>query len=792
MAMKDLIKIRSGDVPVADIDLRSASDDELVELSKELNVGLDLNEMKTIRDHFTEQGRNPTDIELQAFGQAWSEHCCYKSSKPILRDYVFNIKSRKVLAKGDAGVVEFDKDHAYALRIESHNHPSAIGPYGGAATGIGGIIRDILCMGAQPIACIDPLFFGPLDIKHKNLPEGVKHPRFLLGGVVAGIRDYGNRLGIPTVSGGVYFHEGYLGNCLVNVGCVGIAKKSDIRKNAVAKETDIFVLCGGATGRDGIHGVTFASRVLTEKSEEDRGSVQLGDPITKEPLIHACLEANKKGLVNGMKDLGGGGLSCVVGEMALTGGFGAEVNLETVPLKEEGLLPWEIWVSESQERMMLAVSPDNLEEVMDIMDMWDITANVIGKVIPEKRIRVLWQGAKIMEADLDFLTGGPEYCRPRKMSAVTVKTKRPRKERSWSDAIMKLLGSPNICSREWIIRVYDHEVRARTVLKPLQGKVGYAAHGDASVLKPLEHTNRGLAIAVSFNPRASETDPLKGGRGIIDEICRNLAAVGARPDSMTDCLNFGNPEKPDHLYAFHEVVKGMGEVAKYLKLPFPSGNVSFYNESPFSVVPPTAVVLGIGIVKDINKCTTTDLKDEGDILYQIGDTGTEMGGSEYYALRKGSSPDVPDVSRSLLKRSVEGVVKAIEKGQIVACHDISTGGLAITLAEMCMGGDIGAKVDIKGIAKKKAKKKKKDKEEKGPGITELLFSESNTRWVAEIPSKKRSAFEAAMKKAKVPFHEIGTVGGDSLHIRASGRSVAKIKVKKMRDAWSQAFSKMLG
>jgi phosphoribosylformylglycinamidine synthase II len=782
MAIRDLIKPRAGDVPVTDIDLRSATEDELVELSTEMGVGLDLSEMRTIRDHFIELGRNPTNIELQAFGQAWSEHCCYKSSKPILRDYVFNIKSKKVIAKGDAGVVEFDKDHAYALRIESHNHPSAIEPYGGAATGIGGIIRDILCMGCQPIACIDPLFFGPLDVKHKDLPEGVKHPSFLLGGVVAGIRDYGNRLGIPTVTGGVYFHEGYLGNCLVNVGCVGIAKKSDIKKNAVREETDIFVLCGGATGRDGIHGVTFASRVLTERSEEDRGSVQLGDPITKEPLIHACLEANSKDLINGMKDLGGGGLSCVVGEMALSGGFGAEVDLEKVPLKEEGLQPWEIWVSESQERMMLAVSPSNLEEVLDIFDMWDIRATVIGRVIPEKRIRVLWNGAKIVEVDLDFLTGGPEYCRPIAKPKEKRPAKAPRKERSYADAIMDLLGSANICSREWIIRVYDHEVRARTVIKPLQGRIGYAAHGDASVLKPLEGSDRGLALAVSFNPRASENDPLKGGRSIIDEVCRNLVAVGARPDSMTDCLNFGNPEKPEQLYDFHEVVKGMGEVADHLKIPFPSGNVSFYNESAFSVVPPTAVVLGVGIVKDIGKCTTTDLKEKDAILYQVGDTGPEMGGSEYYTIRKGWSNDVPDVDPKLLKKAIEAMVTAIEKGLVSSCHDISTGGLAVALAEMCMGGDMGCSVDISTVGKGNKKL----------GPTEVLFSEGNTRWVAEVSPRKEDRFLAHMKKAGVPVHRLGTVGGDQLAIRSGKTKVATLKVSKMRDLWSQALSRMLG
>ena len=779
LTIKHLIKPRSGGLPLSDVDLRKATDAELMELSKELGIGLDLSEMKTVRDYFIELGRNPTDVEVQAFGQAWSEHCCYKSSKPILKQHVFNIKSPKVILKGDAGIVEFDEEHAYAIRIESHNHPSAVEPYGGAATGIGGIIRDVLCMGCRPIACIDPLFFGPLDTKHSDLPAGMKHPKYLFAGVVGGIRDYGNRVGVPTVSGGVYFHPGYTGNCLVNVGCVGIGKKKDIRKNAVRNKTDVFILCGGHTGRDGIHGVTFASRMLTEKSDDDRGSVQLGDPITKEPLIHACLEANEKGLVNGMKDLGGGGISCVVGEMALSGGFGAEVNLEKVPLKEEGLVPWEIWVSESQERMMLAVSPENIQEVLDIFDMWDITARVVGHVIDEQNIRVFWKGAKIIDVSLEFLTGGPEYCRPYHERTIKIKAKAPRAGKSLGDSIMALLSSPNICSREWVIRVYDHEVQAHTAIKPLQGKVGMASHGDASVLKPLEGSFKGLAIAVSFNPRSSEVDPYNGGAGIIDEICRNLAAVGAMPDSLTDCLNFGNPEKPEHLYDFEEVVRGMGDVARALELPFPSGNVSFYNESQISVVPPTAVVLGCGIVKDLRKCVTTDLKAAGNLLYQIGETRSEMGGSEYYALNGGVSPKAPPVDIKGLENSVNTLVKAIEKGLIAACHDISTGGLAVTVAEMCMGGDLGASVDI-GALKSKL------------GKAERLFSESNSRWVLEVDPKKQKAFEEAFKKAGVPFFLLGKVGGKELVITDGKNQVATLKVDVMREGWSTAFSKMLG
>ncbi|HLF05624.1 MAG TPA: AIR synthase-related protein, partial [Thermoplasmata archaeon] len=331
-----------------------------------MRLNLSADELQNIQDYFLREGREPTDIELQAVAQAWSEHCCYKSSKVWLKEYLFGLTSPDLVAKGDAGVMKFDDEYCYALRIESHNHPSALEPYGGAATGIGGILRDVLAMGAQPIALADPLFFGPLDLPRDQVPKGTLHPRFLFSGVVCGIRDYGNRVGIPTVAGSVVFDPRYTGNCLVNVACVGLVKRSEVQKNAAGGAGHLFLLCGGKTGRDGIHGVTFASAVLHESSQEERGAVQLGDAITKEPLIHAVREAVERKLISGMKDLGGGGLSCVVGEMALAAGLGAEVDLERVPLKEEGMEPWEIWVSESQERMMLSVPPENLAAVREI------------------------------------------------------------------------------------------------------------------------------------------------------------------------------------------------------------------------------------------------------------------------------------------------------------------------------------------------------------------------------------------------------------------------------------------
>jgi phosphoribosylformylglycinamidine synthase len=762
---------------LVDINLRDATDPELQELSSESGTALSLDEMHRVRDFFREKGRNPTDVELQSIGQAWSEHCCYKSSKVFLKEYVFGINTKQVIDRGDAGVMEFDKDHAYALRIESHNHPSAVEPYGGAATGIGGIIRDVLCMGAQPIALVDPLFFGPLDYPFHKLPRGIKHPMYLFGGVVAGIRDYGNRVGLPTVSGGVWFDESYVGNCLVNVGCIGIAEKKNIRRNAVRGPGDILVLVGGRTGRDGIHGVTFASAVLTKESEtESRGAVQLGDPIMKEPVIHAVLEANDRGLVNGMKDLGGGGLSCVVGEIALAGGCGAEVDLSKVPLKEEGLAPWEIWVSESQERMMLSVSSRNVDEVLHIFKLWDVPATPIGKVIPQKSVRLYFQQEKVFDLELEFLTAGPVYCRPctAEEKSRTKAERIPKAKDRYDRDLLKLLARPNICNKDWVIRQYDHEVRASTVIKPLQGKLGHSSHGDAAVLKPVEDSFRGLAIATASNPFAVGSNPYRGGKICVDEMCRNLASVGARPHSFTDCLNFGNPEKPDRLWLFREAVRGMGEVAEALKIPIPSGNVSFYNEAPTGAVLPTPTLLGCGIVRDIRKCVTTDLKHEGNTIALIGPTGPEMGASEYYRMNGSHSSKVPDVDIAVLRAGLDVVIGGIERGAIVSCHDVSDGGLAVCLAEMCIGGDIGADMDLSKMD--------------GLRSDVRLFSEAPSRWVVEL---KKGKEKQVPRDRKTKMVRLGTVGGDSLTISSNKRLVDQ-DVDKLADAFNGTLWRLMG
>ncbi len=770
------------DVPfeLHEVNVLGAEEEDLEEISRESGVGLSVDEMKMVKDHFKEIGRNPTDLELEAIGQAWSEHCCYKSSKPILKDTVFDIEAPQniYVVEEDAGVVEFDDDHAYVVALESHNHPSAIEPYGGAATGIGGIVRDVACMGAQPLAFVDPLFFGPLDIDYDDLPSGTKHPRYLFDGVVHGISDYGNRLGIPTIAGMVYFDDCYTSNCLVNVGCVGIAKKDELIRSRVKEPGDVFIMAGGKTGRDGIHGVTFASDELHEDSEEeDIGAVQVGDPITKEPLIHTSLELNRKGLLQGMKDFGGGGLSCVAGEMGLDAGYGAEVELDKVPLKEEDMAPWEIWVSESQERMMYAVKEEDVEEVMNICEKWDVEATRIGKVIDEKRMRVYYEDEKIMDLDLEFQTGGPTYCRPTESveHVRKLEEKEPEETEDCGDVLLNLLQRDNINSKEWVIRQYDHEVRENTVLKPLQGVLGKQGPGDASLIKPLEDSFKGIAISTDVIPKLTALDPKAGAMSVLDEAVRNLVAVGAEPHSFADCLNFGNPEKPERLGDFERVAEGLEAVARPMGIPFVSGNVSFYNETQEGPVKPTPSILASGLIDDVREAVTMDLKEEGNALYLVGETKEEMGGSEYYQMKECSSRDVPQVDVDVLQKSKDEMLNAHSKGLIRSCHDVSLGGFGVALAEMCLAGDFGVRVEIETELRP-------DK---------FLFSESNTRWIVEVEEENIEEFE---KNFSVSVQRIGSVSEEKgrVKVEMNGEKKIDLSLDEIRTSWKETLGKKMG
>ncbi|MFW5907006.1 MAG: phosphoribosylformylglycinamidine synthase subunit PurL [Candidatus Natronoplasma sp.] len=767
------------DVPfeLHEVNILEAEDDELEEISRESGVGLSLDEMKMVKEHFKELGRNPTDLELEAIGQAWSEHCCYKSSKPILKDTVFDIEAPQniYVIEEDAGVVEFDDEHAYVVALESHNHPSAIEPYGGAATGIGGIVRDVTCMGAQPLAFVDPLFFGPLDMDYEELPPGTKHPRYLFNGVVHGISDYGNRLGIPTVAGMVYFDDSYTSNCLVNVGCIGIAKKDELIRSRVKEPGDVYIMAGGRTGRDGIHGVTFASDELREDSEEeDIGAVQVGDPITKEPLIHVSLELNRKDLLQGMKDFGGGGLSCVAGEMALHGGYGAEVQLDKVPLKEEDMAPWEIWVSESQERMMYAVKEEDVERVLEICKKWDVEATRIGRVIDEKRVKVYYEDEKIMDLDLEFQTGGPEYCRPTRTVEHTEKVEEKELEtpEEYEKVLLDLLSRDNINSKEWVIRQYDHEVRENTVLKPLQGELGKQGPGDASVVKPLEESFKGIAITTDVLPSLTSLDPKVGAMNTLDEAIRNLVAVGARPHSFADCLNFGNPEIPERLGDFKRVAEGLEAVAKPLNIPFVSGNVSFYNQTEYGPVKPTPSILASGLMDDVREAVTMDLKEEGNLIYLVGETTGEMGGSEYYNMVGGKTGEVPKVEVDRLETSMEEMLDAHSKGLVKSCHDVSLGGIGVALSEMCLAGDIGVEIDI-------STELQSDK---------FLFSEAPTRWLIEVHKEDKEKFE---ENFSVPTKELGITDGKRLEVEINSE-VIDVELEKIRERWKVSLAEKMG
>ncbi|MFZ2071657.1 MAG: phosphoribosylformylglycinamidine synthase subunit PurL [Halobacteriota archaeon] len=787
-----------------EVRIRDADDAELKRISACMGLALNIEEMQRLKRYFIAKSREPTDIELQSIAQSWSEHCGYKSSKPILKAFIFDIKAPQnilVIAE-DAGVVEFDNEHAYVVAFESHNHPSAVEPYGGAATGIGGIVRDVVCMGAQPVALIDPLFFGPQD--YRDVPEGVNHPRHLFNGVVAGISDYGNRIGIPTCAGMIYFHERYVGNCVVNVGCVGIMRKDNLSRSR-AKPGEVFVLVGGKTGRDGIHGVTFASVELTG-DEESRSAVQVGDPITKEPLMHAILECNDQGLISGMKDLGGGGLSCAVNEMCHAGGCSANIQLEQVKLKEAGLNAWEIWVSESQERFLIAVQPENVDALREIFDKWDVDAVTIGQTFRKSliknatqqtfrksltknatqqtfkesltkndtQVRVYFQDEQIFELDTGFLVACPVYERPGAVRRLEVTAELSVEEPTDYNGTLKLLlASPNISSREAVIRQYDHEVRAATVIKPLQGLKGKETHGDATVIKPLEGSYKGLAITADVNPSYCELNPFWGAASAIDEVCRNLTAVGAVAHSFADCLNFGNPEKPDRMGEFYECCRGLGYMASSLGIPFVSGNVSFYNESAAmnEAIPPTPTILGIGLCEDVRECVTVDVKDVSNCLYVIGETKEELGGSEYYKLRSVEGGVVPRTDPEMLIRSMEALREAMKAGLIASCHDPSEGGLAVSVCEMLIGGDIGASIDIADVNPELRSDYK-------------LFSESNSRWIVEVWGEDAGRFEELMNTRGICIANIGkAIGEKRVLMRDGGKQLVDIALEEVRKAW---------
>ena len=754
---------------VSSFPILRASRVALDRLSAERGLGLDRTELLRLQRYYRDEGRDPTDVELAGIAQSWSEHCSYKSSRPFLKRAFSSLHPRpRVLGTGDAGVLRFEDGYAYAIRIESHNHPSAVEPYGGAATGIGGILRDVLAVGGKPIALSDPLFFGPLDRGPEDLPPGVKSPRYLAEGVIAGIRDYGNRVGVPTVSGCVCFDPAYVVNPLVNVGCVGFLPRGRLIPNRARSVGDRLVLAGGLTGRDGIGGVAFASKELTDRSEsESRGAVQLGNPIMKEPLIHACLEAFDRGLVRGQKDLGGGGLATASGELVNAGGFGSRIDLGLVPLREEALLPWEVWVSESQERMMLDVAPSDLSELLAIFRRYDVPATDVGEVVKGPYETLLWHGALAGRMKVGFRVDPPSRHRPTRA--------RPRRSARSPDLagedpaalFVDLLLAPDSVSREGLLRVYDHEVQGRTVVKPLHGRVTSPAHGDAAVLQPRPSSRRGLAVATSAHPWACSQDPENGAVMVVEEAARNLYSVGARPDAFTNCLNFGNPEDPRVLGDFASVTRGLARGARALGFAVPSGNVSFYNGGLGAEIPPTPVLLATGIVDDIGRAVTSDLKEPGNALYMVGRAAPELGGSLWARRHGRTGLALPRTDPSGLRRLGERLLSAGRHGLVRAAHDVSDGGLAVTLSEMAFGGGLGFAVDLEAT---------------GLGTPSLaLAAEGRSRFVVEVPKSEARRFERSFVPSGCA--RLGGVVAADATLTWGTKTLATVPLPPLYDRW---------
>jgi len=731
-----------------EINLLKATDRQLLEISRELGLALSLQEMKAVKNYFLSKKRNATDVELQTIGQTWSEHCFHKTFKGkikmngkkisgLFKTYIARVAEEVnprwcfSVFEDNAGIVRFDKDYGIAIKVETHNHPSAIEPFGGAATGVGGVVRDILGVWADPIACTDVLGFGPLDFDYVRLPSGVKHPKYVYMGVVAGIGSYGNNMGIPTVNGAIYFDESYVGNVVVYCGCVGLVPLKKFRRNAKAE--DIIVLAGGKTGRDGIHGVTFASAELTEKSEEiSRPAVQIANPVEEEKLKRAIIKIRDCEFASAITDLGGGGLSSAVGETAKRFGCGVILELDKVPLKYPNLAPWEIYVSESQERMLLAVPEENLDKVFEIFQEEDVEATAVGRYTADKILQIYYNCEKVAEIDIPFLFNPPCTVKIAKYEPIeSVEPFFPEPE-NLTEMLLRLLSSPNIASKESVIRSYDHEVKGNTVLKPLHGE--YGGPNDAAVLKPLNDSWKGIAISCGMNPNYGKIDVYWMAASAIDEAIRNNVAVGGRKIALLDNFTWGNPEKPERLGSLVKACEACYDFAKAFRTPFISGKDSLYNESPLGPVTPTLLITALGIIPDVRATVSMDVKEPDDLIYIVGQTFKELGGSEYYKHRGFIGKTVPKVRVAKAKKTFKAVTRAIDLGIVKTCHDLSEGGLAVAAAEMAFSGGYGMELFLQKVPRENL------------GRDDfVLFSESNSRFLVEVSKEAKQEFEVLMK-----------------------------------------------
>jgi phosphoribosylformylglycinamidine synthase II len=794
------------------VPLRSLDDAALEKLSHDNQLSLSLAEMSAIQAHFRELGRDPTDVELETLAQTWSEHCSHKTLKGrieftaadgsvrrydnLLKETIFAATQevRRRLGAADwcvsvfadnAGVVRFNDAYHVCFKVETHNHPSAIEPYGGANTGLGGVIRDPLGtgLGAKPICNTDVFCFAPPDTPPEMLPPGILHPLKVLKGVVAGVRDYGNRMGIPTVNGAVCFDERYLGNPLVYCGTVGLIPVNRCHKEP--RDGDLIVVVGGRTGRDGIHGATFSSVQLTSASEYvSSGAVQIGNAITEKKLMDVLLQARDEGLYHAITDCGAGGFSSAIGEMAE--GLGASVQLDKAPLKYAGLSYTEIWISEAQERMILAVPPEQWPRLQKLCAGEDVEATVLGRFEATGRLRLAYQDQQVADLDLHFLHHGrPAVVRQaswhtHRAGAVSPLSASQRTYAScsdYNDILLKILAALNVCSKEWIIRQYDHEVQGGSVVKPLVG-IHEDGPGDAAVLMPVLGEWTGLAVGCGINPRYGDLDPYAMAAAVIDEAVRNVVAVGADPSRIALLDNFcwGNTNRPEVLGSLVRAAEACRDVALAYNMPFISGKDSLNNEFHAAgrniVIPPTLLISALGRVSDVRRCVTMDLKEPGNLLFLVGATREEMGGSHYHLVRELEGGTVPQPDLELAPCLFRKLHEAIQSGLVRSCHDVSEGGLAAAVAEMAFAGGLGADVTRLGTA--------------ALPDDVLLFSESTTRFLVEVRPDKAAVFQRCLG-SDVPLIQIGqTCQEPRLRIAGTnGEWLIWAELAALKEAWQK-------
>ncbi|HEY3158805.1 MAG TPA: phosphoribosylformylglycinamidine synthase subunit PurL [Vicinamibacterales bacterium] len=710
--------------------------------------------------------REPTLTELGIFSVMWSEHCSYKSSRVHLKTLP-TTGPRVLQGPGEnAGAVDIGDGLAAVFKIESHNHPSFIEPYQGAATGVGGIIRDIFTMGARPIALLNSLRFGPLE-------DPLVRRTF--SGVVAGIAGYGNSIGIPTVGGEVAFDETYTGNPLVNVFCLGIAAHEDIIKGVASGAGNPVYYVGAKTGRDGIHGATMASAEFDEKSAEKRPAVQVGDPFMEKLLLEACLEVMKTDALVGIQDMGAAGLTCSTCEMGSRGGAGVDIDVSLVPQRETGMTPYEIMLSESQERMLMVVKRGREAEVERIFEKWDLHAARVGEVTTDGTLRVRNHGEVVAEIPNRSLTDdAPLYRRPMSEPAFIAEAQQLSRASlgrpaAPADVFMRLLASPTVASKRWVYRQYDHMVRTNTLVMPGMG---------AGVVR-VKGTRRALAMSVDCNGRFVYLDPFAGAQLAVAEASRNVACAGGTPIGATNCLNFGNPEKPEIMWQFARAVEGMGAACRALDIPITGGNVSLYNETDGRAVLPTPVLGVVGLIDDAEKVVRRAFRADGDVIVLLGETRDELGGSEYLKVMHGLIRGVPpalDLKREAALQRL--LVEATESGLIKSAQDCSEGGFAVTLAECCIETGLGAQVDVPAVAA-------------GAGFGDIstLFAESASRVVVSLAPGREAEVLALAAHRQVPARRIGMVTGNDVRIAIDGRTVIDEPLADVDRVWGTAIER---